>query len=109
MGAAYQVALSAGGLIAWVHSDNRGSSLLSQNKEGFCSAFGYWALYMASVGVADLALRWAGADGGAGGGTSGGTSGGARCGRYFPPLFFFEGQWPFGRWAARDGLLQAVI
>lgn len=56
--AGYQAALSLGGLIHWVHTEERGSGLVALNKEGFCSAFGYWGLYMMSVGVAGHVLSW---------------------------------------------------
>ena len=47
----HQAALS-GGLIDTIHASERGSSLLSRNKEGVMSLPGYWALALMSAGLA---------------------------------------------------------
>ncbi|GAQ86552.1 phosphatidylinositol glycan class W [Klebsormidium nitens] len=47
--AGYQAVLSKSNLSEVLMSNHRGASLLSQNKEGVASAFGYWALYLLSV------------------------------------------------------------
>ncbi|GBG64682.1 hypothetical protein CBR_g46224 [Chara braunii] len=46
---AYQWALSRTGLSEYLLSDERGGSLLNENKEGIFSCVGYWALYLISV------------------------------------------------------------
>lgn len=61
--AAYQAVLSWGGLIHWVHSDDRsgaplGLRILALNKEGLCSTFGYWGLYLMTVGITMRMLTW---------------------------------------------------
>jgi hypothetical protein len=45
----YQAALSLTTLGPWVASSHRGTDLISLNKEGLCSAVGFWALYLAGV------------------------------------------------------------
>lgn len=42
----HQLVLTGGGGSSWVHSDERGSGVIQQNKEGFSSLWGYWALHL---------------------------------------------------------------
>ena len=54
--AAYQSALSAGGLTAYVLTQPR-TNLLHANKEGVCSWLGFLALYLLGVGAGRVALH----------------------------------------------------
>ncbi|GMH36605.1 hypothetical protein BSKO_04478 [Bryopsis sp. KO-2023] len=44
--AAHQSALSLGGMMEYVHSSERGTSLIDLNKEGIFSMLGYWSLHL---------------------------------------------------------------
>lgn len=55
---AYQLVLSRG-LIDFIHTDDRGSDLLSANKEGLLSLPGYWALQLLSTAGGQLLYRLA--------------------------------------------------
>ena len=57
----HQVALTRGGLSHVVHSELRGGSLISRNKEGLLSIPGYWALHLLSAGIGRILRQSAGA------------------------------------------------
>lgn len=59
--AAYQCWLSAWGGIQLVHSDERGASLISANKEGLASLAGYWALQLLATAAGHAAYHAAAA------------------------------------------------
>ena len=102
---AHQTALSWGGLSAVVHSEGRGPSLLSRNKEGLLSIPGYWALHLLSAGVGELIQSSAAMAASAAFMPSGGGEG--RCQISLRPLYSWAFQWGFAA-VALNALTTAV-
>lgn len=102
---AHQSALSWGGFSALVHSNTRGRSLLSRNKEGLLSIPGYWALHLLSAGIGELLQSSAAVAASAAFMPSGGGEG--RCQVSLRPLYAWTIQWGFAA-IALNALTTAV-